>query len=177
MSVCGPRKRTQCPTDLTDCQFTAHDCRENKFISHRGHAVHWPLQRLTNRGFVQIIIKLKEVKGYLSQLNTVDPHHGWPLSIGVLGYRQQKFLKEYCGFNSVVDLYRECPHFSMLMDMEAPWANVPISPRFHKGFHREKNAKCSRYMVWYFGRFIHDQQRKLAWKVEQEPLAMLWEPL
>ncbi|GIY53004.1 hypothetical protein CEXT_758771 [Caerostris extrusa] len=49
----------------------------------------------------------------------------------------------------------------MLMDMEAPWANVPISPRFHKGFHREKNAKCSRYMVWYFGRFIHDQQKKI----------------
>ncbi|GIX94959.1 uncharacterized protein CDAR_296341 [Caerostris darwini] len=41
--------------------------------------------------------------------------------------------------------------------MEAPWANVPISPRFHKGFHREKNAKCSRYMVWYFGRLMADR--------------------
>ncbi|GIX93836.1 hypothetical protein CDAR_448321 [Caerostris darwini] len=110
----------QCPTDLTDCQFTAHDCRKNEFISHRSHTVHWPLKRLTNRGCMQTIMKLKEVKEYLSQFPNVDPHHGWPLSIDVLGYRQHKFLKEYCGLNSVMDLYRECTHFSMLMDMEAP---------------------------------------------------------
>ncbi|GIY63811.1 hypothetical protein CEXT_579561 [Caerostris extrusa] len=96
-------------------------------------------------------------------------------SIGTLGYRQEKFLKEYCGLNSVVDLYRECPHhMPMSVDMEASWANVPISPRFHKGFHRERNAKCSRYIVWYFGRCIYDQQRKLAWKMEQGPLEMFW---
>ncbi|GIX75532.1 hypothetical protein CDAR_298731 [Caerostris darwini] len=136
--------------DLTDCLFTAHDCRENKYISRRDHAVHWPLKKPTRRGCVQKVIKLKEVKGYLSQFNTVDPHHGWPLFIGVLVYRQERFLKEYCGFNSVVNMYRECPrHISMMMDMEAKWSNVPISPRFHKGFHREKNAKCSRYMVWH----------------------------
>ncbi|GIY53006.1 hypothetical protein CEXT_758781 [Caerostris extrusa] len=28
----GRRISRQCPTDLTDCQFTAHDCRENKFF-------------------------------------------------------------------------------------------------------------------------------------------------
>ncbi|GIY97209.1 hypothetical protein CEXT_149451 [Caerostris extrusa] len=132
--------------DLTDCPFSPHDCRENKYISRRDHA-----------------------------FNVVDPHHGWPLSIGTLGYRQEKFLKEYCGLNSVVDLYRECPHhMPMSVDMEASWANVPISPRFHKGFHRERNAKCSRYIVWYFGRCIYDQQRKLAWKMEQGPLEMFW---
>ncbi|GIY41552.1 hypothetical protein CEXT_649691 [Caerostris extrusa] len=161
--------------DLTDCPFSPHDCRENKYISHRDHAVQWPLKKPTRRGCVQTILKLKDVKGYMSQFNVVDSHHGWPLSIGTLGYRQEKFLKEYCGLNSVVDLYRECPHhMPMSVDMEASWANVPISPRFHKGFHRERNAKCSRYIVWYFGRCIYDQQRQLAWNMEQGPLEMFW---
>ncbi|GIX74729.1 hypothetical protein CEXT_300891 [Caerostris extrusa] len=73
--------------DLTDCPFTAHDCRENKCISRRDHAVQWPLKRPTRRGCVRKIINLKDVKGYLSQFNTVDPHYGWPLFIGALGHR------------------------------------------------------------------------------------------
>ncbi|GIX89488.1 hypothetical protein CDAR_598061 [Caerostris darwini] len=83
--------------DHTDCLFTAHDCRENKCISRRDHAVHWPLKKPTRRGCVQKIIKLKEVKGYLSQFNTVDPHHGCPLFIGVLGYRQEKVFERVLG--------------------------------------------------------------------------------
>ncbi|GIY05158.1 hypothetical protein CEXT_94011 [Caerostris extrusa] len=64
---------------------------KNKYISHRDHAVQWLLKKPTRRGCVQNIIKLKDVKGYLSQFNVVDPHHGWPLFIGTLGHRQEKF--------------------------------------------------------------------------------------
>ncbi|GIX74735.1 hypothetical protein CEXT_300921 [Caerostris extrusa] len=120
--------------DLTECAFTAHDYREKQMHFSPRPCSPVPLKRSTRRGCVQNIIKLKDVKGYLSQFNMVDPHHGWPLFIGALGHRQEKFLKEYCGLNSVVNLYRECPHhIPMRVDMEAPWANVPISPRFHKG--------------------------------------------